>query len=322
MRRILISLLLASVASPVLAAGPGRDGPRERPDRSEAKSERKAERQADRPQRSAEPRNVESATPQRSVEPRNVERAAPGPRSEPRNIESGMRERSVGARGGDDGPVRSRGGAVRQMRGGSDAVVGSRPQVTPAETVERRSAGDGVRERRMRERTNVDGPVTIEQRNVRRAPTIRESGELVQQKRPVPRVFERAERRVSRTPILGTEPPPPRTATAVAARPARSWSHHWRNDRRYDWRDWRKRHRSRFFFGFYNDPFGWDYFRYGVGWRLWPSYYGRSFWLNDPWHYRLPPAYGPYRWIRYYDDALLVNIYTGHVVDVVHNFFW
>ena len=51
-------------------------------------------------------------------------------------------------------------------------------------------------------------------------------------------------------------------------------------------------------------------------------YYGSSYWLNDPWQYRLPPAYGPYRWVRYWDDALLVNIYTGEVVDVIHNFFW
>jgi len=26
--------------------------------------------------------------------------------------------------------------------------------------------------------------------------------------------------------------------------------------------------------------------------------------------------------VRYYDDALLVNIYDGQVVDVIHNFFW
>ena len=38
--------------------------------------------------------------------------------------------------------------------------------------------------------------------------------------------------------------------------------------------------------------------------------------------YRLPPAYGPYRWIRYFDDALLVNIHTGMVVDSIRNFFW
>jgi len=26
--------------------------------------------------------------------------------------------------------------------------------------------------------------------------------------------------------------------------------------------------------------------------------------------------------VRYYDDAVLVNIYTGEVVDVIYDFFW
>ena len=46
------------------------------------------------------------------------------------------------------------------------------------------------------------------------------------------------------------------------------------------------------------------------------------FWLNDPGDYRQPPAYGPYRWVRYRNDAFRVNIYTGEVVDVIHGFFW
>jgi nickel/cobalt transporter regulator len=99
-------------------------------------------------------------------------------------------------------------------------------------------------------------------------------------------------------------------------------SDHWRSDHRYDWRRWRDRHRSIFRLGFYYDPFGWSYRRWSLGSFLYPSYYGSRYWLNDPWHYRLPPAYGPYRWVRYWDDALLVNIYTGQVVDVIHNFFW
>ena len=79
---------------------------------------------------------------------------------------------------------------------------------------------------------------------------------------------------------------------------------------------------SLFRLGRYNDPYGWGYRRCSIGFNLWPSYYGSSYWLNDPWQYRLPPAYGPYRWVRYYDDALLVNIYTGQVVDVIHSFFY
>jgi Ni/Co efflux regulator RcnB len=100
------------------------------------------------------------------------------------------------------------------------------------------------------------------------------------------------------------------------------WSNNWRHDRRYDWRGHRNRHRSAFRLGFYYDPFGWNYRRWSIGSYLYPSYYRSSFWMNDPWQYRLPPAYGPYRWVRYWNDALLVNTYTGEVVDVIHGFFW
>ncbi|NUT00536.1 MAG: RcnB family protein [Sphingomonas sp.] len=153
------------------------------------------------------------------------------------------------------------------------------------------------------------------------APGVAEGG-LVQPRGRLPRVFDPSDRRVSRVPIPGTEPPAPRTADTARAQPSSRWRGDWRHDRRYDWRDWRRRHRSTFRIGFYYDPFGWDYMRYGIGWRLWPSYYNSSFWLNDPWQYRLPRAYGPYRWIRYHNDALLVNIYTGQVVDVEYDFFW
>jgi hypothetical protein len=100
------------------------------------------------------------------------------------------------------------------------------------------------------------------------------------------------------------------------------WSGDWRKDHRYDWRSYRNRYGSLYRLGRYYDPYGWNYRRFSIGFSLWPSYYGSSFWLNDPWQYRLPPAYGPYRWVRYYDDALLVNIYTGQVVDVIYNVFW
>ncbi len=100
------------------------------------------------------------------------------------------------------------------------------------------------------------------------------------------------------------------------------WSHNWRNDHRYDWTSWRHHHRSTFHLGFYYDPFGWNYRRWSIGSFLYPSFYGSNYWLGDPWQYRLPPAYGPYRWVRYWNDALLVNIYTGEVVDEIHSFFW
>ncbi len=101
-----------------------------------------------------------------------------------------------------------------------------------------------------------------------------------------------------------------------------AWDSSWRRDRSYDWRGYRSRYNSLFNLSDYYDPYRNGYRRFSVGISLWPSYYSSRYWLNDPWQYRLPPAYGPYRWVRYYSDALLVNIYTGQVVDVEYGFFW
>lgn len=118
---------------------------------------------------------------------------------------------------------------------------------------------------------------------------------------------------------------PERPASTIERRhyrEGRGWDHRWRNDSRYDWRRWRNRYRSAFRLGFYYDPFGWDYRRFRVGSYIWPSYYGSRYWINDPWHYRLPRAYAPYRWVRYHNDALLIDSWTGEVVDVIYGFFW
>ena len=138
------------------------------------------------------------------------------------------------------------------------------------------------------------------------------------------RIERRSERRpppvVSDVPREGTQPPP--VATSGHRPSSHQWNGNWRHDHRYDWHKHRNHHRSLFRLGFYYDPFGWGYRPYSIGWRLWPSYYRSSYWLNDPWMYRLPPAYAGTRWIRYYDDALLVDTWTGEVVDVIYNFFW
>lgn len=100
------------------------------------------------------------------------------------------------------------------------------------------------------------------------------------------------------------------------------WTQNWRHDRRYDWRNYRSRNRTTFHLGFYYDPFGYSYRRYSIGSYMYPNYYQSSFWINDPWQYRLPPAYGPYRWVRYHNDALLIDTWSGQVVDVIYGFFW
>jgi len=97
----------------------------------------------------------------------------------------------------------------------------------------------------------------------------------------------------------------------------------WRRDNRYDWYGWRNRHRSVFSLGFYSAPWrGYSYSRFSIGVTIGAPFYDERYWIADPWAYRLPPAWGPYRWVRYYDDALLVDIYTGEVVDAIYDIFW
>lgn len=100
------------------------------------------------------------------------------------------------------------------------------------------------------------------------------------------------------------------------------WNRNWRGDNRYDWQNERRRNGFRFHIGAYYDPFGWNYQRFQIGWRLYPDYYSSRYWINDPWQYRLPYAPPGLQWIRYYDDALLVDTWSGQVVDSIPNFFW
>lgn len=101
-----------------------------------------------------------------------------------------------------------------------------------------------------------------------------------------------------------------------------SWRREWRQDRRYDWRRHRDRDRSRFHLGIYIDPFGSRYRDWDIGWRLPSRFYSTRYWISDPFYYRLPPVGGPYRWVRYYDDVLLVDLRSGRVLDRIRGFFW
>lgn len=102
------------------------------------------------------------------------------------------------------------------------------------------------------------------------------------------------------------------------------WDSGWRRDRRYDWHSYRSQNRDVFRIGHYYSPFRSYYYRpLSIGYVFDnPLFYGQRYWLTNPWLYRLPSVHGPYRWVRYYDDVLLVDINRGHVDDVVYNFFW
>ncbi|WP_245638440.1 RcnB family protein [Croceicoccus bisphenolivorans] len=103
----------------------------------------------------------------------------------------------------------------------------------------------------------------------------------------------------------------------------RNWDRRWRDNNRYDWYRYRSHNRSIYRIGHYHSPYrDYRYRRLTIGFTLGSLFYSSRYWIDDPWRYRLPEVYGPYRWVRYYDDVLLVDMYSGEVVDVIYDFFW
>ena len=102
------------------------------------------------------------------------------------------------------------------------------------------------------------------------------------------------------------------------------WDRGWRRDDRYDWNRYRQQNRNLYRLPRYYAPRGWNdgYRRFGVGVTLNSFLFGSNYWINDPYSYRLPDAWEPYRWVRYYNDALLVDVRTGRVVDVEYDISW
>jgi hypothetical protein len=294
MRTILLSILLATTA-----AVPAYAQPSEREERAQERDDRRSERsKAQKERAEARSERVETRRPgPEATEPVRTERVQ-------RNIE--IREQNAVAR--DQRRAQSAAPSANVNAGGRPTLderrvnrnAGSAAQLEQRQQIEQRRAQ------------------TLEQRQQveqRRAQSVEQARERMTQAR------ERVRPPAGARPDIPAPPPP--VAETTKPVPAPQWStNHWRKDSRYDWRNHRHRNRSLFRLGFYFDPFGWGYHRWGIGWRLWPSYYDRYYWMNDPWMYRLPYAPWPYRWIRYYNDALLVNVITGQVVDVEYDFFW
>jgi hypothetical protein len=289
MRKFLISILLAGVAvSPALAQDRG-----DRSDRGERSEEQRSERQQVRQER------------QQARDQSRQARSAERPQFQ-------VRERQL---------------EVRQQR---QLEARERPAETSDRgNFERRQRGDGV-SRWTRDRVQQSGETSRWTRdpNQRAGETSRwtrdrvagpaAGGDFRQGDRAVPNVMRS---------------PNPLAVDNARRRDVQShyrdrnrwtnggWDRNWRNDRRYDWRSYRDRHRSVFRLSVYLDPFGYRYRPYNVGYRLVPAYYSQRYWF-DPGMYGLPYPPPGTQWVRYWDDALLVDVYTGEVVDVIQNFFW
>jgi len=256
------------------------------------REERAAERDARRSERS-EARKEKTEARSERVETRRNSIETPAP------VRAERAERRM--------DVREQNAAARDQRRAQSAAPSANINERGRPTLgDRRATRDAASSLRLEQRQQ------LEQRGAQR---------LEQSRERISQIRERIRPPAGARPDIPAPPPP--VAPTVKPVPAPQWSTtHWRHDDRYDWRRWRSRNHSLFNLGFYFDPFGWGYHRWGIGWRLWPSYYDRYYWMNDPWMYRLPYAPWPYRWIRYYNDALLVNVFTGQVVDVEYDFFW
>ena len=112
-------------------------------------------------------------------------------------------------------------------------------------------------------------------------------------------------------------------ARYAAQQDYRRWDNRWRDNKRYNWSSYRRSYPHVYRLPSYYAPYrNYHYRRLSIGFYLDSLFFSNRYWISNPWQYRLPEVYGPYRWVRYYDDALLVNIYSGEVVDVIYSFFW
>ncbi len=97
-----------------------------------------------------------------------------------------------------------------------------------------------------------------------------------------------------------------------------------RDRRRGDWAQFRRSYDAprRFRVGVYHAPRGYSYRRWHHGDRLPRAYFARNYWLTNFVIYGLfapPPGL---MWVRYGPDALLIDTYTGEIVQVRYNVFY
>ena len=73
--------------------------------------------------------------------------------------------------------------------------------------------------------------------------------------------------------------------------------------------------------GAYRQPQGYTYRQWGYGQRLPTAYYASSYWINNYLAYALMAPPSGLVWVRVGPDALLINRYTGEVIQVQYGLF-
>jgi hypothetical protein len=85
---------------------------------------------------------------------------------------------------------------------------------------------------------------------------------------------------------------------------------------------WNRTSNQRFHYQPYPRPYGWHYQRWVYGQVLPTVYWSQNYWLPAYYNFGLiNPPYG-FVWVRYGDDALLVNVENGQILSVEYNLFY
>ena len=78
----------------------------------------------------------------------------------------------------------------------------------------------------------------------------------------------------------------------------------------------------RFHVGRYAAPYGWYVRNWAFGDILPRGWFAPDYWVGDFWDYDLPYPPPGAHWVRVGDDALLVDDYSGRIMQVVRDIFW
>lgn len=89
---------------------------------------------------------------------------------------------------------------------------------------------------------------------------------------------------------------------------------------RNDWRQYRNTNRDFYRGGNWRADFRYQQFR--PGWRINRGFYDQRFFINDFNRFHLPRPGFNQRWVRHYNDVLLVDTRRGFVVDVLRGFYF
>ncbi len=147
---------------------------------------------------------------------------------------------------------------------------------------------------------------------------------------PAPAPSHGVTRRTAPAPKVAPKRTPPRTMKQEKTRRF-DWNSYQqgrtppraRNVPRLDFHNWHRNFKApkHFHRAPYHRPSGWYYRRWLFGMVLPTFFWTRDYWIADYWMYDLPdPPYG-YVWVRYGDDALLVNVRSGYVLQAEYDLF-